>query len=385
MRVGIMGGTLDPVHSGHIQVALEVQHLLNLDRMMLLPAGDPPHKQRPISKWDRFAMAKLAADEHEGLFACKIEVLRSGTTYTVDTLEELSKANPNTRWYYVVGEDTLEILDSWRNFPRIAQLCEFAVIGRASQSVNLRRIQELEEQYGARFVALPINGPDISSTQIRWMVAAGEDISQLVPRSVAAYIRQNGLYLCDFSLPALKQKLEGLLKPARYRHTLGVAQTAVRLASRFGVAPKRAELAALLHDCAKYMPVEDMRTLVKDRGLDVDDDEMQNVSVLHAPAGAVLAQTEYGVQDPEILSAIRKHTLGGRQMSPLEALIYTADFIEPNRAPFDGLEAARTLAETDLYGAMCLCAKLTNQYVRQGGGLPHPRSRAMLETYDKIG
>lgn len=381
LRVGIMGGTLDPVHCGHVQMALEVKRHLNLDRMMLLPAGDPPHKERPTSKWDRMEMTKLAAAENEGLFACGIEIFRSGTTYTVDTLEELKNANPNVDWYYVIGQDTLEVLDTWRNFPRVAQLCIFAVNGRADEEVNLNRVREFEQLYGAKFEIMPVMGPDISSTQIRSRIAKGESITDLVPESVEAYIREKGLYLCAMSMDGVRKKLQAVLKPSRYRHTLGVAETAKRLAEKYGVDPMRAELAGLLHDCAKYLPASELRKIVKENVSDADADEMQTISVLHAPAGSVLARNEYGVQDEAILSAIRKHTLGGSEMSALDALIYTSDFIEPNREMFEGLEAARELAERDLFAAMCKCAELTNAHVTSMGSKPHQRSLAMLKRY----
>jgi len=167
LRVGIMGGTLDPIHNGHVQMALEVKRLLDLDRVMLLPAGDPPHKLRPISKHDRLQMVRLAAEANAGLFPCSVEILRDGTTYTVDTLEELTRVNPTTQWYYIIGQDTLEVLDSWRSFERVSKMCTFAVIGRADAPASRTRADELRRRYGARFELLPINGPDISSTQIR--------------------------------------------------------------------------------------------------------------------------------------------------------------------------------------------------------------------------
>ena len=381
LRVGIMGGTLDPVHRGHVQMALEVKKHLGLDRMMLLPAGDPPHKERPTSKWDRMEMARLAAGEHEGLFACSIEILRTGTTYTVDTLEELTRANPNTQWFYVIGQDTLEVLDTWRNFSRVAKMCTFAVTGRADEAVNMQRVHQFEEEYGAKFVVLPVIGPDISSTEIRRRIAQGEEISRLVPGPVEAYIREKGLYLCNLSFDGVRKKLESVLKPSRYVHTLGVAETARRLAQRYGVDPAKAELAGLLHDCAKCLPAKQLRKMVEENIPDADASELETVSVLHAPAGVVLAAEEYGVKDREILSAIRRHTLGNRQMSALDALIYTADFIEPNREMFDGLEEARQLAETDLYAAMCKCAELTNVHVKKMGHEPHQRSLDLLNNY----
>ena len=373
-----MGGTLDPVHNGHIEVALAAKRLLKLDRVMLLPAGDPPHKAHPTLKRDRLNMARIAAEGAEGLFVSDIEIAREGTTFTVDTLRELTQREPDTRWYYLIGADTLTVLDSWRHFEKVAGMCTFAVIGRADEPADMNRVHALEQQYGARFEVLPFNGPDISSTQIRDRVAKGEDISTLVPQGVADYIRAHLLYLANRSREEICAALKATLKPGRYTHTLGVAETALRLAPRYGVDPARAELAGLLHDCAKYMPIDEMRKLVVGTVPDADAEELETVSVLHAPAGAVWAARELGVQDRGILSAIRKHTLGDAQMSALDALIYTADFIEPNRAPFPGLEEARALAETDIFAATRKCAELTNRHLAEQGRQAHPRTLRML-------
>ena len=386
MRVGIMGGTLDPVHNGHILLARAALEALHLDRVMLLPAGDPPHKLPPASKEDRMQMARLAARAGGGgLFACGIEIHRDGVTYTVDTLWELSRVNPNTRWYYLVGADTLDVLESWRSFAQVAQLCVFAVVGRAEEDVDRARVRMLEARYGARFEILPFVGPDVSSTDIRNRVAEGRSIAGLVPPPVEAYIAERGLYLCGKSRAEVLDLLRDSLKPARFKHTLGVAETARRLAPNCGVDPMRAELAGLLHDCAKSMSLEDMRALVAGKVPDVDAEEMETQSVLHAPAGSVLAGQKYGVRDAGILSAIRKHTLGGPEMSALDALIYTADFIEPNREDFPGMDGARALAEKDIFSAMRRCAELTNEHLKRQGKRSHPRTLAMLNagTIDK--
>ena len=379
MRIGIMGGTLDPVHNGHIRLAEFAKDFLKLDRVMLLPAGDPPHKNRPTLKTDRLEMARLAAGENDGLFACGIEVFRSGVTYTVDTLHELRAKNPDTQWFYIIGSDTLDVLDTWRNFAEVARLCTFAVFGRADENAKPESMHRLQREYGAVFECLPCNGPDISSTDVRCRAARGDSLSDMVPAPVERYIQSRGLYICGISRDELTAELQSTLKPSRFRHTLGVAETAVKLAKRFGADPVRAEFAALLHDCAKYMPLEQMRDIVRTGIPDADILELETVSVLHAPAGAVYAAQHFGVQDQAILTAIRRHTLGDRDMSLLDAIIYTADFIEPNREVFPGLEDARKLAEKDIYAAMHKCAQLTNEHLISLGRQPHPRSLAMIE------
>ncbi len=379
LRVGIMGGTLDPVHVGHMQIAETALRELGLDRIMLLPAGDPPHKVHPTDKQDRWRMVQLAADAVPGVFACSIEIFRSGTTYTVDTLRELRAANPHTEWYYLIGADTLNVLDSWRCFDRVAKMCTFVVAGRGDMPAREDRIAELAQRYGARFEVLSAAGPEISSSDIRSRAAAGQSIQGLVPDAVSNYIDERGLYLCPYTTEEIKNMLKSRLKPNRYIHTIGVAETAYRLAAQCGVSPFRAYLAGLLHDCAKYMAVDEMRRMILQSGIETDAAELVAESVLHAPAGALIAADVYGIRDQEILSAIRKHTIGDGDMSPLEALIYTADFIEPNRKDFPGLSDVRTLADRDIYAAMRACARLTREYVIECGAEPHPKTEKLIQ------
>lgn len=381
MRVGIMGGTLDPVHMGHIQIAETALREMKLDRIMLLPAGDPPHKAHPTPKADRWRMAQLAAETVSGMFACSVEIGRTGTTYTVDTLRDLHTFNPDTQWYYLIGADTLDVLDSWRCFDQVAKMCTFVVAGRGDEPASAERMAYLADRYGARFEVLSVSGPEISSSDIRSRTANGQDIRGLVPENVRMYIEDHGLYLCGYPIEQIMDMLRARLKPSRYRHTLGVAETARRLAAGCGVSPARAYLAGLLHDCAKYMDADAMRTMIRRSDLQTDNAEMVADSVLHAPVGALLARDTYGVCDPQILSAIRKHTIGDAEMSPMDALIYTADFIEPNRKPFAGLEDARALAGVDIYAAMRRCAQLTCEYVRAGGAQPHPKTLKMIQNY----
>jgi len=315
------------------------------------------------------------------MFACGIEIFREGTTYTVDTLRELHRRNPNTQWFYLIGADTLAVLDTWRDFAQVAGLCRFVVAGRAEEDVDISRIERLQSMYGAEFIVLTVNGPAISSTDIRSRIARGASVEGMLPEDVEVYIREKGLYLCNYPREALLEKLQQMIKPSRFAHTLGVAETARRLAPRYGIDPVRAELAALLHDCAKSMPGEEMLQCISEYISDSDADERATACVLHAPAGSVLAQTAFGVQDPEILSAIRKHTIGDAEMSPMDALIYTADFIEPGRAPFPGLSQARDLAERDLYAAMVCCARLSSEYLLGQNKRAHPKTETLIRKY----
>lgn len=163
------------------------------------------------------------------------------------------------------------------------------------------------------------------------------------------------------------ERLKGTLKPGRFEHTLNVVSTARRLAVIHNADEDKCALAALLHDCAKSMSRDEMLNEISKSGIELIKGEDTFEPILHAPAGAAIAQSVYGVNDTEVLSAIRKHTVGGKNMTLTEAIVYVADFIEPGRKPFDGLEEARAIAEKDIYGAVKKCSELTAEYCRSNG------------------
>jgi predicted HD superfamily hydrolase involved in NAD metabolism len=173
---------------------------------------------------------------------------------------------------------------------------------------------------------------------------------------------------------ALAARLKAVLKGARYAHTRGVVKTAKALALRHGVSPKRAAIAAWLHDCAKALDRDAMKRLLRHAG--VDRDERALPALWHAPVGAYLARRDYGVGDAEILGAIRWHTTGFKGQTPLQKVVFVSDYIEPGRPRWPELPALRRLAGRDLDAAWAqvLKHKLLDLV---GRGRPlHPRSLA---------
>ena len=188
------------------------------------------------------------------------------------------------------------------------------------------------------------------------------------------------------SVDVIKEKLQSALSIDRYIHTLGVAEEAQKLAAVYGDAElvKKAEYAGLLHDCAKDYPDDMKKRFCKEYHVQVDDVMKKQLGLIHPFLGAEVAKREYGVEDEDIIGAIRWHTTGKPEMTVLEKIVFIADYIEPNRKPFDGLEKARKLAYENLDKAMAYILESTIEYVKERNRALHPYSVEALEYYKRI-
>lgn len=186
----------------------------------------------------------------------------------------------------------------------------------------------------------------------------------------------------DIRLELMKE-LEKELKYARFIHTLGVAFTATSLAARYGADIKKAEIAGLLHDCAKYIGPEKMEALCRKEGIPVSRMEQGNAALLHSKAGSVLARTKYGVEDEEILCAIRCHTTGRPDMTLLDKIIFVADYMEPGRTEAPDLAEVRTLAFADLDQALLRILRDTLDFLHESGREIDPMTQTTYDYYCK--
>jgi len=380
-RIGIMGGTLDPLHEGHLRMAQCALKDASLDRVLMLPSGNPPHKPHVTPGEDRWRMLCATCAGVEGLEPCRVELDRSGTIYTVDTLSLLKEKYPKAELYYLVGADTLMELKNWREYGRVLSLCRFLVCPRSSRYTQeeLEAERERLKLLGGHITWLPMETLDVSSTEIRQAIREGRPAPHL-PVQVQEYAEAAGLYGAVSRIPQAKEWLPRLfddLSAKRFSHTLAVAAEARRLALLHGLDTDRAEAAGLLHDCAKCMPLKDMQRLAQDNHLTQDASLMESGALLHAVAGAYRAEADYGMTDPVILNAIRRHTTGAPGMSRLDMAVWLADAIEPTRAPYPSLEEVRALAETSLERAILTSMEGTLAYVRKSGKAIHP---ATMET-----
>lgn len=188
-RIGVLGGTFDPVHAAHIVVAADARHAARLDTVLLVVANVPWQKaeQRPVTPAEiRLALVEAAVEDVDGLEASRLEIDRGGESYTADTLEELAATHPGTELVLVVGADVAGQLDTWKRVDDVRRLAELVVVNRPGQ-----RIPDLP---GWRVKAVEIPELDISGSAIRSRLAAGRPIDGLVPPAAVRLIRKRGLY-----------------------------------------------------------------------------------------------------------------------------------------------------------------------------------------------
>ena len=196
MKIGILGGTFNPIHMGHLMIAEHIRQEMNFDKILFIPTGDPPHKDVEVPGIKRAEMVRLAISDNKHFEMSPIEVNREGITYTVDTLRELK--NIYDEMYYIIGSDTIFQLRTWKNFKEVAKMAKFIYMlrpGTEDASVLSDEIEFLKENYNAQIEE--IEGPMLylSSTYLRGRIKADKSIKYLVPVSVIKFINDEGLYV----------------------------------------------------------------------------------------------------------------------------------------------------------------------------------------------
>ncbi len=210
MTLGVLGGTFDPIHNGHVAAAAAAQDALGLGSISLIPSRIPPHRHDPLgaTSEQRFEMARLAADERRGWTESRIELDREGPSYTFDTLTELGKSG--TQIFFITGADAFAEIATWSRYPAVLDLANFVVVSRPGITLDSLRERvpsafrnhppcspsdfRVLDSEKPRVILVDAPTPDISSTDIRRRVRAGQSLSGFVPDSIARYIAAHRLY-----------------------------------------------------------------------------------------------------------------------------------------------------------------------------------------------
>ena len=354
-KLGVLGGTFDPIHEGHIALAREAL-LSGLDGVILLPMARPSHRETDAKAADRLAMCRLAIEGEEGLRLSQAG-MAAGVKYTWDTMAPLRREFPDAEFVFLIGADKLVSLPYWYQADKLFSQCAFLCFARSG--VDARDALEKARRAGARVEMTGEFRTPYSASMIRAQTAQYQDAPGL-NRKVLCYMAQRGLYQPDF-----EPKLKTMMNPHRFQHTLGVRKEAVRLADIHGLPVQKAALAGLLHDCAKGMSLKAMERLAREEHLTENEAALASGALLHAPVGAFLAQREFGVRDEEVLNAIRSHTVGRVGMSRLEMCVFVADATEETREDYKGLKELRRLSELSLPAAVYFSFRLTKEYLEE--------------------
>lgn len=344
VRLGLMGGTFDPLHKGHIACAEAVREACGIEKILFLPAGNPNFKQdRDLAPADlRLSWCETALAEHPHFEVCDIEIRRGGVTFTVDTLRTLRDVCPdNVEICFILGADSAASLPRWRKSAALAKLATFVAVSRPGQELDVALREKLSEA-GFKVEYVDTLCCDISSSDIRRRLAEGASVEGLVPESIRAsveqhYSQQGGSVaeaLTEAFFDARLQELEGRVSAKRLAHVVGVVAAAERLARTYGVDVSKARLAALLHDWDKGFDDEGMRQRVAELGMgaSVDPWVLEHTPyVLHGNTAACALAREFPCIPADVISAIGKHTVAAVDMSPLDMVLYIADAIEDGR------------------------------------------------------
>ncbi len=349
-KLGILGGTFDPIHLGHLAAAEGVRRACGLDAVLFVPAGSPVYKRDTVvaPAADRLEMCRLAIEDNPSFDVSNLEIARGGDTYTVDTLRTLRERYPdNVALYLIVGTDAAESLWKWREASEVARLARTVVAARPGYELSATDRANLVAKGFADPLIVTCPTLDVSSSELRTMAGSGVLPRYLVADSVRRYIAVNGLYreapaptaaidegdpLSDAFFEARRRELADRVKPRRFRHCEGVSQTAVELAHIYGADERKARLAGILHDWDKGYDDEGIRARARDLDLLIDPYVYENMpGVMHGPTAAAGLARAFPTIPADVISSIERHTSGAEDMSDLDMIVYVADAIEPSR------------------------------------------------------
>lgn len=329
--IGIFGGAFNPPHKEHIRICRGLIDEFCIKKICFVPTKDAPHKvvDTPLDK--RSDLISLAIQNDSTLCIDKIEQNFEGKTYSVNVLLALKQKYRDI--VFIIGGDSMENFSSWERPDDIIKICPIIVVPRGDVTDKLTQAVGQYNNKGASITIADTIGEKVSSSYIRALVAFGLDTSEYLCEECGEYIERHALYR-DYD--PMIEKLKKRISADRYQHTVDTVLTALKLNDVWGVPSDKVFVATLLHDCMK-----DVDFVHKG----VPEDTFGTL-VMHAFNGAMEAKINYGIEDEDILNAIRYHTTCRPQMSKLEKLVYLADMIEPSRV-YPDLDAIRQIAYRD--------------------------------------
>lgn len=370
-KIGLLGGTFSPIHIAHIKLAKAALAQFNLDEVWFIVNGIPPHKEneKPVNSFIRLKMCEIALKDEEKLKTKDFEIYDNEKSYTAKTLEKLNKLFPDIEFFFLMGEDSLDTFNTWKEPEKITRYANILVAKRSNIDIS-KKLDEANNKYNGKFFELNCDFTDISSTKLRSLIKENSPlVKDFLSNNVFEFINEHAVYkeLPHFDYEALmnmKDFVESTQSKKRYEHCIRVADTACALAANYLYPIEIAYVTGLLHDCAKNFTGEELITFCKDNKLSITDAEMNSPYLLHGLVGSVIAKEKYNITD-EMAHAIEVHTRGCKAMNLLDKIIFISDMIESGRMRSKILNNVRIMSYKNLDKAIIMIIEDTIDYLKE--------------------
>ena len=363
MKIGFFGGAFDPFHIEHKQILKSAIDELKLDKVVVYPSCNPPHKKCVTPFEYRLLLTKTELSDMEQITVDDIE--NNGLLNpTCETIPILKKKYPSDNYYFIMGGDSILNFSKWIKPEKIVKEVTLVVVARENTAETQNAIREVEKQYGAKIIILNYVGKEVSSSLIRADVSFGNKPNGISDDSYKI-IKEKGLY---FEYVHLVEKLRNNIPEKTFEHSKRTVYYALKLNTKLGVSFDKIFKSALLHDCAKHI-----------------HKEMDGVpsAVVHQFLGAEYAKKEYLICDKDILEAIEFHTTGKPEMTMLGKIVFCADMLESGRS-YESVERLREIIENDFEKGFVECVNASFKKLTEDNKPFHPLTKACAEYYNKI-
>ena len=362
-RIGILGGSFSPIHNGHLQIAQDCLDEYSLDKVIFLPNSRPPHRKIEFFSFkERVEMLEIAILNSENFEISMVESDSNKVHYSYNTIKE-NFYNNEDELFFIMGDDEFLNIKSWYRFDDLLKLCSIIVFSRNFDMDYVKgACRDILDKYAVYFVNNDVNS--ISSTEIRNRMNKKKSFQYMVNEGVYRYILSKGYF--DYS--RIKTHLLKMLPKKRYEHSIRVAEYCKKLAKIYNYDVDNAYLAGLVHDCAKNNEEYYILNMPIDSDIIFDMEEKVIPSLQHAPIGAIVAKKLYGIDNEEILSAIRYHTTAKEDMTMLEKILFISDKIEPCRN-FQGVDELRKIAQSNIDLSIIKFLESNFEYLKKKGSI----------------
>jgi len=310
-RIGLFGGSFDPIHKAHVMIAKVALQQLQLDEIQFIPTRNNPWKDTEYTDANhRIQMIQLAIHDEPQMSVNTIEIneLIHEKNYTIYTIEKLIQQNQEVQYYYIMGMDQASSFDKWKDAQKISQLVQLVAFQRGGYEANYKLIEKYH------FLLLNNEPVQASSSEVR------HGHIEMLDSLVLKYITSEGLYLETLVEPRMKKK--------RWKHTCSVAHLAAEIAKANGLNEKQAYIAGMFHDVAKEMDYDQSLDLMKKYYPEFVD---KPVPIWHQWLSRYVSEHEFLIDDEVVLKAIEDHTTASLTISPIGKCVYVADKLDPLR------------------------------------------------------